>query len=98
MFILCQESGKNGDMMMQGCRPLGHGVSKGVEDGCLPPALQEGHPRNGCKPVLGVAHPQGIEGLGMVGPGETLGNPWLPLGIRACKVDVGMMWNPPEVQ
>jgi hypothetical protein len=43
-------------------RPVQRAVSKGVEDGQRPPALQ-------------VARPQGIEGLGMAGPGETLGSP-----------------------
>ena len=32
---------------------------------------------------LGVARPQGVEGLGMAGPGETLGSPWIPLPVRA---------------
>jgi hypothetical protein len=47
------------------------GVSIGVEDGCRPPALEAGHPRNGCKAASGVAHPQSIEGTGMAGQGET---------------------------
>jgi hypothetical protein len=34
---------------------LWRGVSKGVKDGHRPPALQAGHPRDGCKAVLGVA-------------------------------------------
>jgi hypothetical protein len=42
-----------------------------------------GLPRNGLKAVLGVARPQGVEGLGMAGPGETLGCPWIQLAIRA---------------
>jgi hypothetical protein len=29
-----------------------------------------------------VARPQGVEGLGMVGPNETLGSLWPPLAIR----------------
>jgi hypothetical protein len=57
------------------------GVSKRVEDGHRPATLQVGHPRNSHKAVSGVACPQGIEGLGMVGPGETSGNPWPPLPI-----------------
>jgi hypothetical protein len=43
-------------------RPVRHGVSKGVEDGHRPPTLQADHPRKGWKAILGVAHPQGIEG------------------------------------
>jgi hypothetical protein len=42
------------------------GVSKGVEDGRRAPALWAGH--------SGVALPQGMEGSGMAGPGETLGS------------------------
>jgi hypothetical protein len=38
------------------------GMSRIVEDGRRPPALLVGHPRNGCKAVLGVARPQGVEG------------------------------------
>jgi hypothetical protein len=48
-------------------------VSKGVEDGHRLLALQAGHPRKSWKAVLGVAHPQGIEELGMAGRGKTLG-------------------------
>jgi hypothetical protein len=44
--------------------------------------LQAAHSARG--PPPGVACPQGAEGLGMVGPGETLGSPWIPLPIRAC--------------
>jgi hypothetical protein len=29
--------------------------------------------------VWGVVCPQGVEGSGMAGPGETLGSPWIPL-------------------
>jgi hypothetical protein len=43
-----------------------------------------GPPRNGHKAVLRVARPHGVEGSGMAGPGETLGNPWIPLAIRVC--------------
>jgi hypothetical protein len=50
-------------------------VSKRVKDGQRPPALQA---------VSGVARLQGVEGLVMTGPGETLGSPWIPLAIRAC--------------
>jgi hypothetical protein len=53
-----------------------HGVSKRVEDGRRPSALQAGNPRNGGKAVLGVARLQGIKGFGMAGPGETLGIPF----------------------
>jgi hypothetical protein len=55
------------------------GVSIGVEDDRRPPAL-----RVALWVVLRVAHPQGIEGSGMAGPGETLGSPWPPLAIRPC--------------
>jgi hypothetical protein len=48
-------------------------VTKGVKDGC----------RNGLKDVSGVARPQGEEGSGMAGPGETLKSPWIPLVIQA---------------
>jgi hypothetical protein len=34
--------------------------------------------------VSGVAHPQGVEGLGMVGFSDTLGSPWPPLAILPC--------------
>jgi hypothetical protein len=47
-------------MSSQQGRPVRRGVSKGEEDGCRPPALQAGHPPNGCKAVLGVARPQGV--------------------------------------
>jgi hypothetical protein len=57
------------------CRPVQSEVSKGVGDGCKPLALRAGHPRNGHKAVSGVAHPQGIEGSGIAGPGATLGSP-----------------------
>jgi hypothetical protein len=64
-------------------RPVRRRVSKRVEDGRRPLALRAGHLRNDCKVVLGVARPQGVERLGMAGPGETLGSPWIPLAIRA---------------
>jgi hypothetical protein len=60
-----------------------HGVFKGVEDGRRLPALSAGHPKNGCKVVSRAAHPQGIEGLGMAGPGETLRSLWIPLALQA---------------
>jgi hypothetical protein len=50
----------------------------GVQKGRSRP---QGRPRNGHKAISGVAHPQGVEGLGMAGPGETLRSPWLPLAI-----------------
>jgi hypothetical protein len=50
---------------------------------CRPPALQAGHPPNGLKAIWEVARPQGVEGSGMAGPGETLGSPWIPLPVRA---------------
>jgi hypothetical protein len=59
----------------EGGRPVRHGVSNGVEDS-----------QNGCKAVLQVACPHGVEELGMAGPGETLGSPWIPLTIWARKV------------
>jgi hypothetical protein len=42
-------------------------VSKGVEDGRRPHPLWA---------VSRVVHPQGVEGLGMAGPSDTLGSPW----------------------
>jgi hypothetical protein len=69
----------------QGClrKPVQEGVSKGEEDARRLTALQAGHPPNGRKGVWGVARPQGVEGLGMARPGETLGRPWIPLPVRA---------------
>jgi hypothetical protein len=58
------------------------GVSKGVEDGRRLLAWSAGHPWNGSNAISGVACPQGIDGLGMANPGETLGSPWPPLAIR----------------
>jgi hypothetical protein len=58
------------------------GVSKGVEDGCKPLALWVGYLSNGQKAVSEVARMQGVEGLGMVGPRDTLGSPWPPFAIR----------------
>jgi hypothetical protein len=52
-----------------------HRVSKGVEDGRRLSTLRASHSRNGHKAVSWVAHPQGVEGLGMAGQGETLGSP-----------------------
>jgi hypothetical protein len=41
-----------------------------------------------------VALLQGVKGLGMAGPGETIGNPWPPLLIRACEsVITTKMWE-----
>jgi hypothetical protein len=79
-------------------RPVREGVSKGEEDGQKPPALQAGHPTNGRKAVWGVARPQGIEGLGMAGPHETLGSLWIPLSrtdlvIRLAQEKVGSHKN-----
>jgi hypothetical protein len=54
-------------------RPIWLVVSKRVE---WPQAVCH---RNSRKAVLRVACPQDIEGLGMAGPGETLGSPWIPL-------------------
>jgi hypothetical protein len=59
------------------------GVSKKEEeDGCRLPVLWVGHPRNGLKVVSGLACLQGVEGLGMAGPGETLESPSPPLPIH----------------
>jgi hypothetical protein len=55
--------------------PVLCGLSKWVEDGCRPPALQAIHPINGCKAILGVARPQSIEGSGMEDLSETLRSP-----------------------
>jgi hypothetical protein len=52
------------------------------------PPLWAGHPcglatpETALRPFQGVALPQDIDGSGMAGPGETLGSPWPPLGIR----------------
>jgi hypothetical protein len=43
-------------------RGVPRGASKGEEDGRRPPALWMGHPSNGHKAVLGVAHPPSVEG------------------------------------
>jgi hypothetical protein len=49
------------------CKTIGvqRGVSKNVADGCRLPA--------------GLACSQGVEGLAMVGPNDTLGSPFSPL-------------------
>jgi hypothetical protein len=44
------------------------------------------HPRNAHKAVLGGTHPQGVEGAGMAGPGETLGSLWIPLAMGVWEV------------
>jgi hypothetical protein len=54
-------------MAMDSLIDVRRGMSKGVKDGCMPPA----HP-----PAPGVALRQGIEGSGMAGLGETLGSSW----------------------
>jgi hypothetical protein len=59
-------------------------VSKRVEDGRRPPTLRVSHPRNCPKAVSGVARPQGVKGLGIAGPGETLGSLWIPLATWVC--------------
>jgi hypothetical protein len=51
---------------------------QGAEDIRWPPTLQENHPRNCRKALLGVASQQGVEGSGMAGPGEILRSPWIP--------------------
>jgi hypothetical protein len=48
------------------CRPVREGVSKGEEDG------SRATPQTA---VWEMARPQGVEGLGMAGPGETLESP-----------------------
>jgi hypothetical protein len=58
------------------------GVSKGVENGRRLPNLRAGYPYNSCKAISWVASSQGIDEIGMAGPGKTLGSPWLPLAIR----------------
>jgi hypothetical protein len=55
-------------------------VSDGVEDSRKLPTRP---PQKRPKAVLGVARPQGIEGSGMAGPGETLRSLWIPLAIWA---------------
>jgi hypothetical protein len=65
-------------------RPVRCEVSKGVEDGRRPPALQADHPRNVRKAISGVARLQGVSGLVWASRGETLGRPWIPLPTRPC--------------
>jgi hypothetical protein len=48
------------------------GVSRRIEHGRRPPALQAGFPQNRCQAVSGVACPQGVEGSGSAAPGEKL--------------------------
>jgi hypothetical protein len=64
------------------CIRVRRGVSKRVENGRRPPALRAGYPKNGSKAVTTMVRLQGIEGLGMAGPGEALGSLWPPLAIR----------------
>jgi hypothetical protein len=54
----------------------------GVEDAHRLPAQRAGYPRKGLKAVLGVACLPGAEGLGRVGPSDTLWSPWPPLAVR----------------
>jgi hypothetical protein len=42
-------------------------------------------PQTAVRPFGGVDRPQGIEGSGMAGLGETLGSLWIPLPVRACR-------------
>jgi hypothetical protein len=37
-----------------------------------------------------MAHPQGIEGSGREGPGETLGSPWIPLPYGSALAPLGL--------
>jgi hypothetical protein len=60
------------------------GIRPWVEDSRRPTTLWAAHPKKGLKAVSGVALPQGIEGQGRAGPGETLGSSWPPLAIRPC--------------
>jgi hypothetical protein len=50
--------------------------------------LWASNPRNGRKAVSGVARPQGVKGLGMAGPGETLRSPSPPLAIHPCSTNL----------
>jgi hypothetical protein len=61
-------------------------VSGGVEDGRRLPASRAGYPSSGRKAISGVACLQGLEGLGMAGPGTTLGSPWLPDRNFPCQI------------
>jgi hypothetical protein len=49
-----------------------------VEDGRRQATLGADYLQNARKVASGVARPQGVEGLGMAGPGETLESPWPP--------------------
>jgi hypothetical protein len=80
--------------------PLTGPSGMGYPRGHRPPALHhlwEGHPRNGRKTVLGVAGPQGVEGLGMAGPCETLKSPWIPLAILASPLRPPNDPNPSDI-
>jgi hypothetical protein len=60
-----------------------------------------GHPRNSFKAVLGVARPQGVEGLGMAAPCETLTILWIPLSYgprRNGDKKIGKKYHDPEKQ
>jgi hypothetical protein len=61
--------------MIRGTRPAREGGDKGEEDGRRPPARKGGCP------------PAGRIRVGMAGPGETSGSPWIPLPVRACQGD-----------
>jgi hypothetical protein len=58
------------------------GVSKGVEDGVGRPPYGQATTEVAIRLFQWWPTPQGIERLGMAGPGETLGSPWPPLDIR----------------
>jgi hypothetical protein len=64
-------------------------VSPRVKDGQRLATLWVSHPHNDHIGVSGVAHPQGVERLGMAGPSDTLGNPWPPLAIHPCLSSLG---------
>jgi hypothetical protein len=61
--------------------------SKRVEDSHRRPALWAGHSRNDCKAVSEEAHPQGVEGLGLAGSGETI-------GVRGYPLPYGPVYGP----
>jgi hypothetical protein len=81
-------------MLLLWSRPVWPGVYKGGEDGrrplalwaghsLRPLALWAGHPINGYMAVLGVACPRGgVEGLGMAGPVENSGSPFIRSSVH----------------
>jgi hypothetical protein len=71
-------------------------VSKKVGDGRKSSALRVSSPQNSRKVYLGVARPQGVEGLGIVGSSETLGSLCPPLAIRPWIVLLGLISHHPQ--